>query len=89
MLISKNQLNLKMMVTCRVWKLKDFSMFPGKNIKNLEYCLPKIEYCLSKTGYVFGHNYDICLNHKKLRRNWQISVTDPLFPTDPFCRTIH
>ena len=78
-----------MMVTCRVWQLKDFSMFPGKNIKNLGYCLPKIEYCLSKTGFVFGHNYGICLNHKKVRRNWQIVVTDPLFPTDPFCRTIH
>ena len=39
---------------------------------------------LVETGYVLGHNYFIHLNNKKVRWNWQITVTDPLFPTDQF-----
>ena len=41
-----------------------------------------LPYFLIKSGYVFGHNYFICLNDKNVSRNWQITVTDPLLPTD-------
>ena len=44
---------------------------------------------LIESGYMLSKNYFNCLNNKKLRQNWQITVTDPLFPNDLFYLTFH